>query len=119
MSEFDDYYAAVTRPTLKERNGQPVVYTDADGHVTAATAIVGEEQTDEEQIGEGRKYRRSREVTLFKDDVAAVSMRGTVTIDGERWPVDRIVAETPAETLMEVVRGEMTEISRADYRRPA
>ncbi|GAG45101.1 unnamed protein product, partial [marine sediment metagenome] len=117
--EFDDYYAGITRPTLKERNGQPVVYTDADGNQTPATALVGPEQVEEDRIEEGRRHRRSREVTLFTDDVASVSMKGTVTIDDQKWPVKRIIAETPAETLLEVVRGEMTEISRADYRRPA
>lgn len=117
MSEFDDYYTATTRPALKERNGEPIVYTDADGNQTPATAIVGEERLDEDQTDEGRKHRRSRELTLFKDEVSTVSMKGSVTVDGQRWSIERIIAETPAETLVELVRPESAEHSRPGYRR--
>lgn len=116
MSTFDDQFAAVARPVLKDQLGDSLTYTDPDGTVTTATGIIGEEGLDQTPDEHGRKHERVREVVLFKDDIADVSIRATLTIAGELWAVDEIVAETATETLVRCMRIEAAERSRPGYR---
>lgn len=116
MSDFDDYSTEIARPAVQQRNGRAVTHVARDGTQTAATAIVGEESIERDYGDDGQKQRRVRDVTLFKDEVAAVGLQDHLTIAGESWPVDEILAETPTETHFRVACNEGVEISRADYR---
>lgn len=117
MSAFDDHFDELVRPQLKEQFGDPVTYTDASGTATAATAVVGGEEAVQNPVDDGQSIRRTRHVTLFKDDVPAVAKRkATVTINGEVWPIVEILDETPTETQVKVERTERSEVSRPGFR---
>ncbi len=116
MSDFDEYANEIARPALQQRNGQAVTHVARDGTQTAATAIVGEESTERNYGDDGEKQRRVCKVTLFKNEVATVEMKDHVTIAGESWAIDEILAETPTETHFQVARSEGVEVSRPEYR---
>ena len=116
MTVFDDLYAGVAQPAVQGLSGQAVTYTAADRTATAATALVGGEEVREEPAEGGRKIRRQRDVSIFKSDVASVKINGKVTINGEVWPIEEILAETGSETLVRVARIETVEVSRPGFR---
>ncbi len=113
---FDTLYVDVAQPALVEWFGLAVTYTAADRTATAATALVGEEEVRQEPGKHGRKIRRELEVSIFKSDVASVTVTGKFTIDGEVWPIEEIIAETGSETLVRAVRIETVEVARPGFR---
>ena len=120
MSAFDDHYAELARPLLKERFGDPITYTDENGTATTLTAVVGAESAQENPDDDGQTIQRTRHVTLFKNDVATVAKRSgkaSVTIAGEVWPIVEILTETPTETQVQVERIEKSEVSRPGFRK--
>lgn len=117
MSDFDDYANEIARPAVQERNGLAVTHVAAtDGTETSATALVGEARTERNYRDQGQQQRHEREVTLFVDDVASVSIKDTIRISGEVWQIEEILGESATQTVVRAVRIRAAEVSRGNYR---
>lgn len=122
-SDFDTQFAEAASPTLLDQFGQSITYTPSSGDAVTLTAIVGAEVAHEEDMGEGRKLVRTREIVVGTDPdataggVASPTILDTVTVGTVTYAVRQIDYQTHALTKFETVRTEDMQRSREGYRR--
>lgn len=123
MTAFDDLFAEMGLPLLKEQLGETVTYTPAGGENVELTAIVGPEETEETEDLEGITQRRVRQVTIATDPdgdwggVAAPGTNDSLTIGGVEYAVEAIEAQSASLTQMRLVRRGVAEKARMGYRK--
>lgn len=116
MSQLDDTFADVAVPLLQEHLGDAATYRAPGGTETPCTVLFEAGDDRREETEQGTSWVRSREVTLFASDVATVSKRGTVTIDGERWVINEILSQDAVQATVRLVRNESREVAREGFR---
>jgi hypothetical protein len=118
MTVHEQLLADLVQPVLEEWAGESAVYSDARGQTTDCTAIFGDERQTEEDTDQGRMLRRELSVTLFRSAVPDPTLQGTITRDGEVWPIEEILGRNAAQVLLRLGRVESVERSRAGFRAP-
>lgn len=121
-SDFDTLYAQTALPNFHDWFGEAITYT-VDGAVTAiASAIVDDQQAEDQTREDGRVQIGWLAVSINRDadsaagGVADPRLDAILTIRGDRYAVDAITGQNANFTTLRVIRVESIEKSRQGYR---
>ena len=121
MSRFATAFAASGLPDLFAYFGQAASYSPVTGDDVALTAIIDPEERRVDTSAGMRVSVRTCKATISDDatsewgGVAAANEAATLTFAGEEWAVET-VDKTPGGWILCLIRDELTETARPDYR---
>jgi hypothetical protein len=126
VSQFAKIFAGFANASAAYLADRGAAITYADPHETEthdlADVIVGRRETEEVFREDGRELRTVCEVTVQRGPVHYFATRlpaigGVVTIEGEAWAVDGLVASSSTHCRAKLVLRSVAEQSRGGYRK--
>ena len=112
----EQLFAELVEPALAEWFGETAVYVDRQGTATIVTARFGDERQTEEATENGRVLRRELSCVISRTEVPEPTIQGTISRNGEVWPVDEIRGLSNVQAMLRLLRSESIERSRPGYR---
>lgn len=116
MTVHDQLFADLVAPALAELFGEAAIYIEADGTATIVTAQFADERQTEEDTQNGRLLRRELMAVISRSEVPEPTIRGTITRNGEVWPIEEIRGRSNVQAMLRLVRIESIEASRPGFR---
>ena len=93
-----------------------VTYVKPDGSTKSITAVVFNERKEEYEQDGVISIRRTLSISFATSGITSLNSRGTFTISGSEWSITPTIDKDDYITSVELVRHELQEQARPDYR---